>query len=292
MHSSRAESLYAQHSASPDDWELTFRQMVMFDLAKDMELGNFLSYYRNFAVPQLAETLVVNGEIIERPTKRSYDTAIVIYELIANGLDSPRGQEMVALLNRVHRYVPGKPEDFRYVLLTLLVVPIRWAQQHAWRQPTASEVTAATRFFAELGQRMHLVQLPQSFADAAAILDDYEDANIQFSSAGRRLMDSTVLILQETLPSPVRPFTRRLLSAMFDDDRLTDALRLPRCRRWSLSLLNLALRTRNLLVKWRPLPKEPRFKPGRPVSAIYPNGYALENIGPVNVMGPTDLGQP
>ena len=70
MHSSRAESLYAQHSASPDAWELTFRQMVMFDLAKDMELGNFLSYYRNFAVPQLAETLVVNGEIIERPTTR------------------------------------------------------------------------------------------------------------------------------------------------------------------------------------------------------------------------------
>lgn len=292
VHSSLIESLHAQQTASPDDWERTFRQMVMFDLAKDMELGNFLSYYRNFAVPQLAETLVGNGEIIERPTKRSYDTAIVIYELIANGLDSPRGQEMVALLNRVHRYVPGKPEDFRYVLLTLLVVPIRWTQQHAWRQPTDSEVTAATRFFAELGQRMHLVQLPQSFAEAAAILDDYEVANIKFSAAGRRLMDSTVQILQETLPSPLRPFTRTLLSAMFDDDRLTDALGLPLRRRWSLRLLNMALRTRNLLVRRSSLPGEPRFTPGTPVSAIYPNGYALENIGPVNVMGPMDLGQP
>lgn len=291
MHSSLNKSLHAQQMASPEDWERTFRQMVMFDLAKDMELGNFLSYYRNFAIPQLAETLVGNGEIVERPTKRSYDTAIVIYELIANGLDSPRGQEMVALLNRVHRYVPGKPEDFRYVLLTLLVVPIRWVQQHAWRQPTDSEVTAATRFFAELGQRMHLVQLPHTFAEAATILDEYEQENVKFSSAGQQLMDSTVQILQETLPSPVRPFTRALLSAMFDDDRLTDALGLPRRRRWSLRLLNTALRTRNLLVRKRPLPREPRFTPGRPVSAVYPNGYALENIGPVNVMGPMDLGR-
>ena len=286
MHNSLIESLHAQQSASPDDWEHTFRQMVMFDLAKDMELGNFLSYYRNFAVPQLAETLVGNGEIIEHPIKRSYDTAIVIYELIANGLDSPRGQEMVALLNRVHRYVPGKPEDFRYVLLTLLVVPIRWAQQHGWRQPTDSEVTAATRFFAELGRRMHLIQLPQTFLEAAAILDGYETANIECSSAGRSLMDSTVQILQDTLPGPARPFTRTLLSAMFDDDRLTDALGLPRRRIWSRALLNTALNARNLLVRWKPLPKEPRFTPGRPVSAIYPNGYSLAELGPTNVMGP------
>ena len=290
MHASLIESLRAQETVPPDDWERTFRQMVMFDLAKDMELGNFLSYYRNFAVPRLADTLLGNREIIERPTKRSYDTAIVIYELIANGLDSPRGQEMIQLLNRVHRYVPGTPEDFRYVLLTLLVVPIRWAREHAWRQPTATEVAAATRFFAELGQRMHLVELPSSFAEAATILDGYEAVNVNPSAAGHKLMDSTVQILQTTLPGPVRPFTRTLLSAMFDDDRLTDALGLPRRRRWTKSILNLGLNFRNLLARRKPLPKEPRFTPGSSGSAMYPDGYELGDLGPTNVMGPTDPG--
>lgn len=290
MHSSLTASLQAQQSASPGDWERTFRQMVMFDLAKDMELGNFLSYYRNFAVPRLAQTLVGNGEIMERPTKRSYDTAIVIYELIASGLDSARGQEMIALLNRVHRYVPGAPEDFRYVLLTLLVVPIRWTQQHAWRQPTVSEVDAATRFFAELGQRMHLVQLPQKFTEAAAILDVYEAANVMTSSAGISLMGSTVQILKDTLPRPVRPFTRTLLSAMFDDDRLTDALGLPRRRRWSRAMLNTALSLRNVVARRKPLPAEPRFTPGRSGSGAYPNGYVLADLGPTRVMGPVDHG--
>ncbi|NGN84695.1 DUF2236 domain-containing protein [Arthrobacter silviterrae] len=288
MHSSLVESLRKQQSASPEEWEGTFRRMVLFDLAKDMEFGNFLSYYRNFAVPQLAQTLARNGEITARPTKRSYDTAIVIYEIIASGLDSPRGQEMVSLLNRVHKYVPGKPEDFRYVLLTLLVVPIRWCEQHAWRKPTDTEVDAATRFFTELGRRMHIVQLPSSFSDAAAILDDYESENVAPSPAGLELMNATVQILQGTLPTPVRPFTRILLSAMFDDGRLAAALGLPRPRLWSRAALNGALKARNVLRRWRPLSQEPRFTPGRPVSAIYPNGYKLADLGPVNVMTSAD----
>ena len=291
MHTSRALSLSAQQSASPDDWERTFRQMVMFDLAKDMELGNFLSYYRNFAVPQLAETLAENGEIVERPTKRSYDTAIVIYELIANGQESPRGREMITLLNRVHRYVPGTKNDFLYVLLTLLVVPIRWTRAHGWRQPTEAEVAAATRFFAELGERMHIKGVPDRFDEAAEILDRYEAANVKRSPAGALLMDSTVKVLQDTLPRPLRAFTRTFLSAMFDDDHLTNALGLPYTRRWARTLLKSGLAFRNMVTRWKPLPEQPRFNPGTSGSAVYPNGYALKDIGPVNVMTPADGGQ-
>ncbi|WP_035748983.1 oxygenase MpaB family protein [Arthrobacter sp. 35W] len=292
LHQTLQDSLTRQKDADPDDWERTFRQMVLFDLAKDMELGNFLSYYRNFAIPSIAETLAGNGEILDRPTKRSYDTAIVIYELIASGLDSDRGQEMVTLLNRVHRFVPGTPEDFRYVLLTLLVVPIRWTQRHGWRQPTDIEVQAATRFFFELGQRMHLLNLPTTFAEAAAIFDDYEATHIGSSPAGLRLMDSTVQILEGRLPRPVRPLTRHILSSMFDDDRLTEALGLPRSTRWSNTILNSALSARNLIQRRRPLATEARFSPGKSGTTVYPHGYALNDIGPANVMGPTGAGQP
>jgi len=58
MHPDLTESLRAQQATPADNWEATFRRMIMFDLAKDMELGNFLSYYRNFAIPHLAATLV------------------------------------------------------------------------------------------------------------------------------------------------------------------------------------------------------------------------------------------
>lgn len=278
-----AVSLRRQAESDPDDWGATFRRMALFDLAADMELGFFLSYYRNFAIPSIAATLHKNAEIQQRPMKRSYDTAIVIYELIVNGLDSTRGQEMVALLNRVHRNVPGSKDDFLYVLLTLLVVPIRWTQQHAWRQPTSTELAAASRFFTELGSRMNITSMPATYEQAEGFFDHYETTHVAPSPQGQHLMDATVQVFQSRLPAPLRPLAKQLISTMLDDDRLTQALGLPRSTRLSQTALKSGLAVRNAIHRRRPLKTQPHFTPGEAGTTLYPNGYSLNQIGPVNV---------
>ncbi|MEV8181515.1 oxygenase MpaB family protein [Specibacter sp. NPDC078692] len=286
LHRSLASSAREQTNANAEDWEATYRQMVLYDLAADMELGFFLAYYRNFAVPSIAATLHRNGEITQRPIKRSYDTAIVTYELVCNGLDSDRGRHMIRLLNHVHRHVPGNNDDFLYVLLTLLVVPIHWARTHAWRAPTPAEESAATRFYKELGAGMNMGTIPSTFADAEKFFDDYERKNIAHSPGGAELMASTVQILKSRLPTPARPFAKTMLTAMFDDDRLTDALGLPRTTQLSKATLNAVLTARNTLQHRRPLSTKPHFVPGEAGSSLYPSGYRLDDIGPENIMTP------
>lgn len=291
IHPSRAASLQTQARADPNDWQATFRQMVLFDLAADMELGFFLSYYRNFSIPGIAETLHTNAEIQQRPMKRTYDTAIVIYELITCGLDSDRGQEMVALLNRVHRNVPGSKDDYLYVLITLLVVPMRWIKNHAWRQPTPAELEAATRFYIELGARMHIPAMPLTYAEAEAFFDHYEAEHVALSVQGHVLMGTTVQVFQSRLPAPLRPIARPLISAMLDEDRLTAALGLPKATRASRTALNSGLSVRNAFTRRRALKTQPHFSPGLEGSSLYPNGYSLDQIGPVNVpLSPTPTG--
>ncbi|WP_241709908.1 oxygenase MpaB family protein [Arthrobacter bambusae] len=276
-------SLHRQQTASSNDWEATFRQMALFDLAADMELGFFLSYYRNFAIPSIAATLHANAEIQRRPMKRSYDTAIVIYELISCGLDSDRGRTMLELLNRVHRNVPGSKDDFLYVVLTLLVVPIRWIQKHAWRQPTTAELAAASRFFTELGTRMNITGMPVTYAEAEVFFDRYEAAHIAPSVEGRQLMNATVQVFQSRLPAPLRPLAKQLISTMLDDDRLAGALGLPRAGRiWRITL-KTGLAARNAIRRRRPLKTKAHFTPGDAGSTLYPGGYSLDQIGPVNV---------
>lgn len=90
IHRSLSESASHQSEAAPEAWEAAYRQMVLFDLAMDIGLGFFLAYYRNFAVPSIAATLHHNGEIVGRLMKRSYDTAIVTYELITSPEHRPR----------------------------------------------------------------------------------------------------------------------------------------------------------------------------------------------------------
>ncbi|MEW1947726.1 oxygenase MpaB family protein [Pseudarthrobacter sp902506025] len=287
LHPTLADSLRRQESFSPNDWEATFRTMVLYDLAADMELGFFLSYYRNFAIPSIAATLHGNGEIQERPMKRSYDTAIVIYELIASGLDSDRGQHMIALLNRAHRNVPGSRDEYLYVLLTLLVVPIRWAQHHAWRQPTRAELAAASRFFAELGSRMNIHGMPGTYAEAERFFDQYEATHVGPSAEGQKLMDATVQVFQSRLPLPLRPFAARMISAMLADDRLVAALGLPRTGQISRAALRSMLAVRNSFHRRRPLDRKPHFTPGKAGSSLYPGGYSLDQIGPVKVPDPS-----
>lgn len=283
IHPSLAASLHRQRSADPNDWEVTFRQMALYDLAADMELGFFLAYYRNFAIPSIAATLHKNGEIQQRPMKRSYDTAIVVYELIATGLDSERGQEMIALLNHVHRNVPGSKDDFLYVLLTLLVVPIRWTQKQAWRQPTAAELAAASRFFTELGTRMNIPAIPATYAEAEAFFDRYEAEHVAPSTPGQHLMDATVRVFQSRLPAPLRPLAKPIISTVLDDRPLGVALGLPHATAASRAALITGLSVRNAVYRRRPLKTKPHFTPGAAGSTLYPNGYSLGQIGPVNI---------
>ncbi len=288
FHSSLAQSLDRQVTRGPEDWEQTFRQMALFDLAEDIKLGFLLAYYRTFAIPSGSDTLVKNGEIPGRPMKRSFDTGVVIYELIASGLDSERGRQMTSLLNRVHQHLPGSREDFLYVLMTLLVVPLRWTDRYGWRKPTQTEKDAATRFFRELGARMHIQDIPVTFEAAEKSLDDYERRRVAPSTAGKTLMGATVQVLQSMQPRLLHPVTRRMIATMLDDARLAAALGLPRSTWWSRLALNAGIGVRNAIRRRTHLSTVPSFIPGQAAPPIYPKGYNLADIGPLNVMGPGD----
>jgi hypothetical protein len=292
LHSSLAESLDRQLARDPEDWEQTFRQMALFDLAEDIKFGFFLAYYRNFAIPSGAATLVRNGEIPARPMKRSIDTGLVIYELIACGLDSERGRQMTALLNRVHRHVPGSPEDFLYVLMTLLVVPIRWTELHGWRQPTQTERDAATRFFRELGTRIHIADIPVTFEAAAKFFDDYERRRVAPTRAGKTLMGATIQVFQSMQPRLLHPVTERMIATMLDDAPLAAALGLPRSTWWSRVALAAGLGLRNAIRRRIPLSTIPSFIPGQAAPPVYAEGYDPAEIGPLNVMGPGTATRP
>jgi hypothetical protein len=288
LHSSLAQSLDRQLTRGPEDWEQTFRQMALFDLAEDIKLGFFLAYYRNFAIPSGSATLVRNGEIPARPMKRSMDTGVVIYELIAAGLDSARGRHMTSLLNRVHQHVPGSRVDFLYVLMTLLVVPIRWTDRYGWRKPTQTERDAAVRFFRELGARMHITDIPVTFEAAEIFFDDYERRRMAPSTAGKTLMDATVQVFQSMQPRLLHPVTRRMIATMLDDGQLAAALGLPQSTWWSRSALNAGMSMRNAIRRRTSLSTVPSFMPGQAAPPVYPQGYNLADVGPLNVMGPKD----
>ena len=280
--------MHATRRARPADGDLfsIYRNMVLYDFAQEIHAGFFVSYYRNFAIPSIARTLAGRGEMAARPLKRSYDTGIVIHEIIANGFDSDRGTAMVELLRRVHRGVPGTGEDFLYVLMTLLVLPLRWVNQHGWRKLTPLEEDAAVAFYSELGRRMGLGPAPSTFPGAARFLDDYEARHLGPSPEGAALLEATVGALENRLPRLLRPLTGTVLALMMDKSEVATALGLKPSPAWLRGPFNGVLRLRALRARRCPLPTTPSFTPGAPVSA-YPDGYTLDMIGPAQCEHPS-----
>jgi hypothetical protein len=257
-----------------------YRTMVLYDFQKEIHAGFFVSYYRNFAIPSIARTLAARGEMRKRPMKRSYDTGIVIHEIIVNGFDSDRGQAMTALLRRVHQGVPGSSEDFIYVLMTLLVLPLRWIDQHGWRKLTALEEEAAVAFYAELGRRMGLDPAPATLEEAGRFLDDYEERHLAPSPEGISLLGATVEALEVRLHRFLRPLTPMVLALMMDKPRVALALGLKPSPAWLRLVFSSVLRLRAIRASLRPLPTQPSFVPGKTGTSVYPNGYTLDQIGP------------
>jgi hypothetical protein len=256
-----------------------YRTMVLYDFQAEIRAGFFVSYYRNFAIPSIARTLAGRGEMAARPLKRSYDTGIVIHEIIANGFDSERGAAMVELLRRVHKGVRGTSEDFLYVLMTLLVLPLRWVDAHGWRKLTALEEEAAVAFYAELGRRMGLDPAPATLAEAGAFLDSYEARNLAPSAEGAELLAATVAALENRLPRMLQPLTGTVLALMMDKPEVATALGLKPSPAWLRVPFNAVLRLRALKTLLKPVPARPSFTSGGPVSH-YPDGYTLDMIGP------------
>lgn len=262
------------------DYLRIYQLTTLYDFVADAKMGLNLAFYRVFAVPHIAELLVHTGEMIGRPAKRSYDTALLMYELIAYGLEDPRGREAIRIINRAHRPWPISDDDFRYVLSAFIVVPMRWIEHRGWRALLPAEREASAAFYCDVAQLMNISEPPQTYAAAAAFFDAYERRHLGPSEAGKQLMQATQEVIVRKVPAALHRIAPALTSALLDDPKLTDALGLRRSALINRLLVGLVYKARNLRTRLRAAATEPWFVAGRPVYDVYPHGYQLADLGP------------
>ena len=263
-----------------DDYLQIYQLTALYDFGDDMRYGLNLAFYRTFAVPRIAGLLAHTGVTAKQPVKRSYDTALVMYELICAGFEDQRGREMVELLNRVHSKWKIAEEDFLYVLCTFIVVPTRWIQHRGWRPLLQAERTATFNFYRELGRRMNINHLPTTYDQAAELLDTYEATHLTASPAGTALMNSTLVLFRNRLPKRLQTHAATLVSGLIGDRVITSALGLPEPRRLLVGAVDMYYHIRNLRLRRRPAAAESIFTPGQPMHDVYPHGYKLTDLGP------------
>jgi hypothetical protein len=237
-----------------------------------------LAFYRTYAVPSIAKLLDSTGEFTERAQKRYDDTQILISAFCEFGYDNDLGRRAIRRMNQVHGRFEIPNEDFLYVLSTMIFEPIRWNARFGWRPLGETERLATFFFWREVGKRMAIRDIPETYVDFERFNVDFERERFAYSDGGNRVAAATRDMFLDWFPGVPRSVGRPLVHALLDEP-LLDALGFPHPSPRLRRLVEGGIRARSQAVRFLPPRRRPRLRTLER-HRTYPRGYELETLGP------------
>jgi hypothetical protein len=253
---------------------LTFSQEFPWDAQRALEIA----LLRTFCVPSISRLLAATREFERRPQKRYDDTEIIISEIVEHGYDSPRGLSALRRMNQIHGRFAIDNDDYRYVLSTFLLEPIRWIDRFGYRRTIESERSAMFHFWCELGRRMHIRDLPDSLEAFERFNLDYERERFSYAETNRQVGAYSVGLFASWFPWPLGKLVPLGVYAMLDA-HVRSAFGFPAPPRWVGKALDAALALRSRVLRLLPRRQTPKLR-SRVTRSSYPRGYTLEEVGP------------
>ena len=237
-----------------------------------------VALYRTYCVPSISRLLAQTGEFFARAQRRYDDTALLIAEISEWGYASERGREAIRRINRIHSQFDISNDDFLYVLSTFVFEPIRWNARFGWRQMCEQELLATHYFWREVGKRIGIHGIPETYEDFERFNLEYEAQHFRYAESNRAVGTATRELFVSWFPRATAPLVRLAIHGMLDDAML-DAFGFPRPPEWTRRLVAGSLRLRGWVVRHLPPRRKAHFF-SHDRNRSHPRGYRIEALGP------------
>lgn len=280
MHPKRYNNLHnIEQLDSIKDHCQIYHLMTGYEFPWDMVRSLEVALMRTFCVPSVSKLLDKTGEFNKRPQKRYDDTSIIVVEISKWGYDDTRGKQAIERMNAIHSRFKIANEDFLYVLSTFIYDPIRWNARFGWRQMCENEKLSCFYFWREVGIRMHIQDIPETYEEFERFNLDYEEKYFRFSESNRRVGEATQNLFLSWFPgwmhSALKPATLALL-----DDSMLDAFGFEHPSNLLRNAVANSLKIRARILRLFPPRLSPDFYIDSPIRS-YPDGYEIANVGPL-----------
>lgn len=258
--------------------EEAYRELTMVAFPFETKIANTLAYLRTSGAPRIANLVAHTGHTENAPLKRATDTGLLMYELFYNGFESPQGRAVVNKLRQMHQRWSIRNEDYVYVLGTFAVLVPQTIDRYGWRKLDERERQISVDFFREMGTRMGVSDIPETYDDFEDAFETYERNELRLTDNGQRLMQAGWGAAASNLPAPLRPLARSVVAALTDEPaRAAMGLKAP--NRAAQGAVRAAMLTRGIVGRVRdPESGTPSFIPGATYE-VYPDGYAIDDLG-------------
>lgn len=259
------------------DHSRIYHLMSGYEFPWEIQRSLELALMRTFCVPSISKLLDKTREFYQRPQKRYDDTSIILVEIVKWGYESDRGKQALQRMNDIHGRFKIDNADFLYVLSTFIYEPIHWNANFGWRQMCEQEKLASFYFWREVGKRMHIQNIPETYAQLERYKLDYEREHFRYSDANRRVGDATLALFLSWFPWWMRKPLKPLIYALLDEAML-DAFGFEHPSPLLRSSMVRLLRLRAKLMQLFPPRNHPDFYIDSPIPS-YPHGYDIANVG-------------
>ncbi len=245
-----------------------------WDTTRSLELALF----RTFASPSIAALLDSTGEFGRAAQKRYDDTDLILSTIVEAGYDSEEGKRAIRQMNRIHGRFEISNEDFLYVLSSFVFEPIRWNARFGWRPLIETEKLATFEYWREVGRRMAIREIPETYEDFERFNEEYERREFRRTEASRRVGISTRDMFLSWFPGLPRRFGAQAIYALMDEP-LLDAFGFPHPPRAVRAAVENGLRARARIVAALPARRRPRLRVQRRTKT-YGRDWRVEELGP------------
>jgi hypothetical protein len=249
-----------------------------FEFPWDTTRALELALFRTFAVPSVAALLDSTGEFARGAQKRYDDTDLILSTIVEAGYDSEDGKRAIRRMNSIHGRFAISNEDFLYVLSSFVFEPIRWNARFGWRPLIETEKLATFEFWREIGRRMAIRDIPESYAELESYNEGYERERFRRTHATERVGHATRDMFLAWFPGLPKRLGAQAIYAVMDEP-LLDAFGFPRPPRALRAAVETSLRARARLVALLPPRRRPRLRTGRR-TRTYGREWKLEGLGP------------
>ncbi|GAB4517953.1 MAG: hypothetical protein OHK0046_25110 [Anaerolineae bacterium] len=244
-----------------------------FEVQRSLEMA----LLRTFAIPRMSALLDQTGSFKADGQKRYDATALIVSEIAEHGYDSERGRAAIRQMNRAHRRFAIENEDFLYVLSTFIFEPIYWNKLLAWRRSSEKEKLANYYFWVEIGKRMNIQDIPETYEAFEQFKAAYEEKYMVYAPSNARVAEASIQTFLNWFPRFTHSIGRRVAYALMDD-RMREAFGYPRQPKWLVWLVHRGIRLRAWLVKMLPPRRKPFLFTQLP-NRTYPANYKIEELG-------------
>ena len=187
-------------------------------------------------------------------------------------------------MNRIHHHYNITNEDFLYVLSTFIYDPVHWNARFGWRKMTEKERLATFYFWREVGRRMNIKNIPETYDEFEQYNMAYERKHFVYADTNRRVGEATRDLFLSWFPLPgfLRSMLKPAIYALLDDSMLS-AFGFPRPPKILRQLLAMSLKARAFVLRFFP-PRRKPFLYAEKRHRAYPRGYTLADLGPSQML--------